>query len=582
MHLRLAISCAALVAAPVLAQSDTAAARAVFSANLDAIHHHDRQRYLSYYLSTEGLIRNGPGGPDLGFAGLASARDTTWPDTLIARDLRVWSLAPGVVYGTYHYRVTQHGVTSEGISERVFVRTANGWKIAVSTAFGLPAGAAPPPLALVGGTLVNPSAAPVSNAAVVFKAGRVVCAGPRASCPVPPGTETIDVRGKFIAPGLIDAHVHYSQTGWIDGRPDAGDVRSQFPYDSTIIALRDHHDRFDRAYLCTGVTAVFDVGGYPWSIELARRQDASLVAPHMAAAGGLLSTIDFWLNLPDQKQFIYMRDDSTVRATVRALARAGSSAIKVWYIQVPDSLAAHARAMLEAAGDESRRVGLPLIVHATQLARAKEAVAAGARVLVHGVEDAPVDSAFLALAKQKGVIDIPTITVLNGYADVWAGRSPGERYPLDCVDPVTRAHVESVAPAPIRANRAAAFERVAKTRRMIEANVRAMMAAGIPIAMGTDAGNPGTVHGPSVYAEMEAMQHAGMPAAAVFSAATEVSARAMGRQTDLGSLAPGKIADAVVFDADPAADAVNMRSVRWVVRGGAIYGRSELLPARSR
>jgi imidazolonepropionase-like amidohydrolase len=79
---------------------------------------------------------------------------------------------------------------------------------------------------------------------------------------------------------------------------------------------------------------------------------------------------------------------------------------------------------------------------------------------------------------------------------------------------------------------------------------------------------------------MEALQKAGMPAAAVFSSATIVAARAMGRERDLGSLAPGKVADAVVFDADPMADIANARRVRWVVRGGALYGRAELLPRK--
>ena len=121
--------------------SDTVEARQLFEQNIDAIHKRDRARYLATYLHTEALARNGPAGLELGYEGWSARRDSTWPDTLVAQNLRVHSIAPGVVYGTYCYTVTQKDTISSGVSERVFVRTPEGWKIAVTTAFGLPAGA---------------------------------------------------------------------------------------------------------------------------------------------------------------------------------------------------------------------------------------------------------------------------------------------------------------------------------------------------------------------------------------------------------------------------------------------------------
>jgi len=121
--------------------SDTAEARQLFEQNIDAIHKRDRVRYLATYLHTEALARNGPAGLELGYEGWSARRDSTWPDTLVAQNLRVHSIAPGVVYGTYCYTVTQRDTTSSGVSERVFVKTPEGWKITVTTAFGLPAGA---------------------------------------------------------------------------------------------------------------------------------------------------------------------------------------------------------------------------------------------------------------------------------------------------------------------------------------------------------------------------------------------------------------------------------------------------------
>ena len=123
--------------------SDTVEARQLFEENIDAIHKRDRARYLATYLHSPQLGRNGPAGLDLGYENWSARRDSTWPDTLIARNLRVLPIRPGVVYGSYCYTVKQHDTTTSGVSERIFVKTATGWRIAVTTAFGLPVGASP-------------------------------------------------------------------------------------------------------------------------------------------------------------------------------------------------------------------------------------------------------------------------------------------------------------------------------------------------------------------------------------------------------------------------------------------------------
>lgn len=125
----------------VNAASDSVAALRLFEENIDAIHKRDRARYLATYLQEPTLARNGPAGLQLGFTDWSARRDTTWPDTLRASNLRVVPLRPGVVYGTYCYTVTQKDTTTSGVSERVFIKTGEGWRIAVTSAFGLPAGA---------------------------------------------------------------------------------------------------------------------------------------------------------------------------------------------------------------------------------------------------------------------------------------------------------------------------------------------------------------------------------------------------------------------------------------------------------
>jgi imidazolonepropionase-like amidohydrolase len=111
-------------------------------------------------------------------------------------------------------------------------------------------------------------------------------------------------------------------------------------------------------------------------------------------------------------------------------------------------------------------------------------------------------------------------------------------------------------------------ERIARQEEVMAANLAAVHRAGIPVAMGTDAGNPLTLHGPSVHAELEAMAAAGMSPAEVLVAATRNGARAMGLADELGTVEAGKSADLLVLAADPTASARAFRELRWVVRAG--------------
>ena len=562
---------------PARRAADSAQAMAFFRANIAAIHHRDRAAYLRHYLQSPRLARVGPAGPQYGYQPLAAARDTTWPDTLVATHFEVVPVAPGVVYGTYRYRVAQGG-SSRGVSERVMVRQPDGsWKVAVSTAFASPGDGPVPAFALTHATVIDGTGAPPKHdATVVMRGGKVECVG---ACPIAADVEVIDARGRWIIPGLVDAHVHYSQTGWADGRPDAMDVRARMPYDSIVSVLEAHPERFFRSYLCSGVTATFDVGGYPWTWAMRSRAEASRAAPHVAAAGPLLSTIDHWVNVPAARQFVFMGGDSATLAGARMMVHNHSDAIKVWYLSGPPSPdTAQFQARLRIAAAEARRGGIPLIVHATDLWQAKDALRAGARVLVHSVDDAPIDDEFIALAKQAGAIYTPTLTVTGGYVMLYARHFDPTGVPMACVDPDTRhkaALTDSLTTGLPEAQLNAVRQRIAAQRQVMSANLRRVRDAGIPIAMGTDAGNPLTLHGASVFNEMDAMAQAGMTPMEVLVAATRTAARAMGR-ADIGTLEPGKLADLVVLDADPLASVANLRRVRLVARGGEIWTREEL------
>lgn len=580
-----------LAAAPASGPtSDVAAARALFEKNLDAIAHRDRDAYLSCYLNAGTLARTGFDGPDLGYAALAKGAGAMWPDTFEARDLRLVPVRAGVVYGTYRYRVRYGADEHAGLSERVFLKTPAGWRIAVSTAFDAPSATAPAAHALTGATLVDGRGGPpVADAVVVVKEGRIDCAGTRAECPLPDQATVTDLRGQWITPGLVDAHVHFSQTGWADGRPDALDLRAEHPYEKTSADLEAHPERFFRTDLCAGVTAVFDVGGYPWTTRLWRRAQDDPRAPHVAAAGPLLSTLDHWLNLPAERQFILLSDAKSAHDGVQYLSALGSSAVKVWYIVRPELPVEKSAPAVMAAGEEARKAGLPLIVHATGLAEAKVALRAGAHLLVHGVSDQPVDDEFLALARKSGAIYCPTLTVVDGYLRlseaVAAQRMPPVDDPHGCLDAATRARlaatatvdVSKVDPTRLEARR----QRTATADKTGLDNLKKVMDAGIPVAMGTDAGNPLTLHGVSVYAEMEAMQKAGLTPMQVLVASTQGGARAMRMEKEFGTVEKGKAADLLVLGADPTASAAAFRSLRQVMRAGALRSIEELAAVAS-
>jgi predicted amidohydrolase YtcJ len=139
------------------------------------------------------------------------------------------------------------------------------------------AAAVPGPLAsqsaqaIVGATLLDGTgSAPVADAVVVVRDGRIVCAGARRGCPVPRGARQVDARGAWIIPGLIDAHVHFSQTGWFDGRPDAADLRRSLSLRRGRASLAAHPERFFRCYLAAG-SPRSSTSAVPWTWSLRDR-----------------------------------------------------------------------------------------------------------------------------------------------------------------------------------------------------------------------------------------------------------------------------------------------------------------------
>ena len=191
-----------------------------------------------------------------------------------------------------------------------------------------------------------------------------------------------------------------------------------------------------------------------------------------------------------------------------------------------------------------------------------------------------MDAEFLNLAKQAGATYCPTLVVMRGYFNAFKSLEGAFDFedPNNVVDAETRKMLQSAGrffdylPDPegydeLIASYEGYVNRLEKT--MAE-NIMSVRKAGIPIAVSTDAGNPGTLHGISIYDEMEAMQKAGVPPAEILVMGTKNGARAMGREGDFGTLETGKMADLIVLENDPAEDISHMRSISHVMRGGLL------------
>ena len=105
----------------------------------------------------------------------------------------------------------------------------------------------------------------------------------------------------------------------------------------------------------------------------------------------------------------------------------------------------------------------------------------------------------------------------------------------------------------------------------MDENLRRVYGAGIPITVGSDGGSPLTPHGPSIYRELDAIERAGIPAAAVLVMATRNGAAAVERLDDFRTLEPGKLANLLVLGADPGASTSAFRGVTRVMRAGILH-----------
>ncbi|HEY6327374.1 MAG TPA: amidohydrolase family protein [Candidatus Cybelea sp.] len=437
--------------------------------------------------------------------------------------------------------------------------------------------------ALVGATaFLGDELSIVHDSTIVLRGNRILAAGPSDSVLVPSGAQRITVRDKFVLPGLIDSHVHFFQSGGLFTRPDIIDLRAVRPYTEELAWIDAHLDDTFARYLRAGITSVSDVGGPFWNYDVRARAARMPLAPRVAAAGPLISSVDRSILSPHGDPPIVKIDSpDAARALVRREAQYQTDFVKMWWIVTKDHPAAAFVPVAHATVAESRAQALRVAIHALELETARLAAEAGTDVLVHSVFDKDVDDAFVALLKERNIILCPTIRVLGGYETTLAERPELSIQDLRLANPETVGTLFMLADLSggETPSQLAAAQRVDPAERRAAAmrNLRRLHDAGVTIAAGTDAGNIGTLHASSLYAELETMVQSGVPERDVLIMATLNGAKHMARDRELGTIAPGKLADLVVLDENPVDDIRNISSVGLVVKDGRAYHPGDLV-----
>lgn len=231
---------------------------------------------------------------------------------------------------------------------------------------------------------------------------------------IPGDASVIDGTGKYLFPGLTDAHIHFFQNGGLYTRPDVIDLMSHTSYSTEMkLAHQTMEDKL-RRYLKNGITTVVDVGSsYSYLKQRTTYTDASY-APSIYITGPLLTTYEpkEYKNMGDEAPFSLVKTVEDGIKMVQAQLPYKPDFIKIWYIAGADGLDKEASAqknlpVIKAIIEEAHKNKLKVAVHATERITAQLAVENGADFLVHSVEDEIIKDDFVQLLKKIRQFFVP-------------------------------------------------------------------------------------------------------------------------------------------------------------------------------
>ena len=375
----------------------------------------------------------------------------------------------------------------------------------------------------------------IERANVIVRDGLVAELGP--DVPIDADLTVVEGAGRTLLPGLIDAHAH----SWGDAQRDA---------------------------LRFGVTTEIDMHGEPSRLAAIKRQRESLDHIDQADlwAAGAAVTVAGGHGTQYGLSFPLLDAHTDVDAFVAKRIDAGSDFIKL----IVEDLSAYTATrrlptlsaeQVSAVIGATHRQGRQAVAHVSRQQTAAEVVEAGVDGLAHVFADEPVSDGFLALARERGVFVIPTLSVVSHAA------APGDASSL-LEDERIRSHLGGGQRASLEAKFAALDGPMADAGLAID-NVRRLHAAGIPILAGTDAGNPGTAHGASLHGELELLVQAGLSPEQALHAATALPAEIFD-MSDRGKIEVGRRADLVLVGGNPSQDIRATRAIETLWKNGFV------------
>jgi imidazolonepropionase-like amidohydrolase len=378
-------------------------------------------------------------------------------------------------------------------------------------------------VAIIGATVFDGAGAPPRLANVVIRDGRIAAVGPGVKAPR--GARVIDAKGEALLPGFYDLHTHWTPSG--------------MPGTTPQIAA---------AYVSSGVTTVSDFNAAPESFAPRRRWLAGLVAPHVNFAARMSTPGGHGADWADSNTTKWVNTPEAARAAVRVIAPYKPDLIKAFtdgwrYGVAPDNTSMD-EWTLAALVDEAHKNGLKVFTHTVTVDRGEAAGRAKVDVITHSLQDRPLDAEAMAAIKAGGTSDTPTLAV---YEPGKAGQS------RDMNDPKVKQSFQK-------------FDYAL-------GNAKALHDAGVTIALGTDAGMPGTPHGVSTLHEMELMVRAGLTPSEALIAGTAMSAKVIGQLDDRGTIEVGKRADLVLIKGEPWKTIEDVRKTdRVFIDGKLVFG----------
>ena len=388
-------------------------------------------------------------------------------------------------------------------------------------------------VAIVGATIFDGTGAAPAPGTVLIQDGRITAVG--ADVKVPRGAKVINAKGKALLPGFFDVHTH-----WTPGGSPAT------------------YPQIANAYVAAGVTTVNDFHQAPEAYAPLRSWLGQMIAPHVRFAARVSTPGGHGADWADQATTLWVNTPAAGKAAMESLVAYKPDLIKVFsdgwrYGVAPDNTSMDAwtlKATVEAAHVQN----WPVLTHTVTVDRGMIAAGAGVDSLAHGLQDRPVTAEEVTAIKQSGMAMAPTLAVY---------------------DPYKRGDVKADDP------------RLKQTFRKFGyalGNVKALFDAGVPIALGTDAGMTGTPHGSSTLHEMELLVQAGLTPSQALVAGTQTSAKIMRIDADRGTIAVGKRADIVLIDGTPWTNIKDVYKVSQVLIDGKLaYGAgAPALPAANK